>query len=80
MDPTYTIEEGFSINWGKISNIGLKMTEFERVLPDVGGDCALDNYLPQRFDSEVFKFPLNETVYSKEVKTHKGIFFFINVP
>ncbi|CAG0898885.1 unnamed protein product [Darwinula stevensoni] len=66
-DPTYTAEEGFNIDPGTVSYIGLKMAEFERIPPDLGGDCADDSYMLRRFDPDVFSVP-NETGYSKEMK------------
>ncbi|CAG0900260.1 unnamed protein product [Darwinula stevensoni] len=64
-DVPYTIEEGFNINPGTVSYVGLKMVEFERISPDRGGNCATDSYILQRFDPKIYKVP-NETVYSVE--------------
>ncbi|CAG0892218.1 unnamed protein product [Darwinula stevensoni] len=65
-DFTHTLEDGIKTNLGTISNIGLKMVEFERIPPDLGGNCAVDSYLMQRFDPNIFRIT-NETPYSKEV-------------
>ena len=66
-DPAYTIEDGLNTNLGSVSYIKLKMLEVERIPPDLGGNCADDTYLMQRFGSEYFGIT-NETAYFKEVK------------
>ena len=50
-----------------LSNIRLQMSEYERLPPEEGGNCAPDSYLPNRFDTNIFKIT-KETVYSKEVE------------
>ncbi|CAG0899840.1 unnamed protein product [Darwinula stevensoni] len=68
-DTAYSIEEGFNINLGTVSYIGLKMVEFERIPPDLGGNCAPDSYLLQRFDPNIFRVR-DGIPYSQEVKAY----------
>ena len=60
-------EEGFDVNMQMISNVGIKRVEFEQLHPDVGGNCALDSFLMERFDSRIFNVT-KDTPYSKEVE------------
>ena len=67
-DNTITLDEGFDANLGMATHATLKMTEFEKIPPDLGGNCAPDSYLTERFDPKVFSVT-NETIYTVEVES-----------
>ncbi|CAG0892227.1 unnamed protein product [Darwinula stevensoni] len=50
------LKEGFDVNIQSISYIGIRRAVLGRLPPDLGGDCAPELYLEQRFDHEIFSF------------------------
>ncbi|CAG0892288.1 unnamed protein product [Darwinula stevensoni] len=63
-DFTFSLEKGFDADLGMASFAALKMTEYERIPLDQGGDCSPDSYLFERFDPNIFKVTKN-SIYTQ---------------